>query len=104
MLSLSRVSLLHWHISSRALHTRFQDIRENWSLICYGLCEDSISAFTQEHFWALSVLGPQLSLTGDEAIAFFPTFFEVLSGLCAEDIDPVRIRDALKKTNRPGRE
>jgi hypothetical protein len=36
---------------------------------------------------------PQIS------IAFFPAFLEVLSGLCAENIDPVQIRDALKKTN-----
>jgi hypothetical protein len=67
--------------------------------VCHGYCEDSIAAFTQEGSWALSLLGSEVSLTKNEAIAFFPAFLEELSGSCLESIDPVQIRDALYKTN-----
>ncbi len=66
--------------------------------VCYGCCEDSIAAFTQECSWALSLLGSHVSLKRREATAFFPAFLEELTSTCLESIDPVQIQYALGRT------
>jgi len=89
--------LVDWY-SLAALSETLQD-KFVMLAVCYGYCTDAISALTKEDSWALSLLASEVALNSNEAIAFFPNFFQALSVLCAEYIDPVQIRRALERHN-----
>jgi hypothetical protein len=84
-----------------SLSAHSENLRDKFVMlaVCYGHCADALSALTQDHSWALSVMATQESLSNVEAMAFFPTFLQTLSGLCLEGIDPVQIQLALDTHN-----
>jgi len=67
--------------------------------VCWGHCQDAISAFVNNGPLALTLLAPTDGLGKDEAEAFFPHFFGELKDYSIESIDPNDVRTVKKKLN-----